>query len=593
MMAKQRLEGLCEEARVNIKQYKKQQVLISVLRLGTVVTGGFATYALWGYSYLLWPTFIVVFAAFLILVKRHNAVRISLKIEKEFLSNCKSEIEYREGHWRNKDDGSSFSDSSHPYINDLNIFGKHSLFQFLDRTKTKYASTRFAESLKSTQIDSKKILAEREVMRELSEDPEFILRLISKAAFVDVDTDYFELISKWVSQTVSSRSKAMWAILLYLIPAVIVATTIAYGFDLITTNMLMLSFLLPAVFVMGKRKEHQKHFEELSRLLARVDAFEKILASINKKQFKSDIIQERINSVNLQDSSKGIKELERLVGAIESRNNMLMALLLNIYFMWDFRCMKRIEDWKGNYGGQLAGWLKIGLEMEAYAPWALYIFNHPDFIYPELKSEDTFELIDARHVLMDSNAVANSLSLSAPREFSIITGANMAGKSTYLRTIGSSLILGMNGAPVAAKSFAFKPRTLYTSMLSSDSLGDNESYFFNELKRLRTLVDLLESGKPQFVILDEILKGTNSVDKAEGARKFLKKLLTLPAKGLVATHDLSLCELTTDFPNEIENSKFEVNYHLDNLVFDYKLEPGICQNMNANFLLKKMGLVDE
>jgi DNA mismatch repair ATPase MutS len=182
------------------------------------------------------------------------------------------------------------------------------------------------------------------------------------------------------------------------------------------------------------------------------------------------------------------------------------------------------------------------------------------------------------------------MELAGEKRFSIITGANMAGKSTYLRTVGINMLLAMRGLPVPVKKMTIKPTKIFTSMLSADSLGENESYFFNELKRLRQMTDRLETDEPHFIILDEILKGTNSIDKARGSRRFMQKLLKLPAKGLIATHDLSLCKLSDEHPGVIENTKFEVRFDGDELAFDYKLENGVCENMNASFLLQKMGL---
>ncbi len=151
----------------------------------------------------------------------------------------------------------------------------------------------------------------------------------------------------------------------------------------------------------------------------------------------------------------------------------------------------------------------------------------------------------------------------------------------------------MRGLPVPAKIMLFKPTEIYTSMLTADSLGEGESYFFSELKRLKQLTAVLETGHPLFIILDEILKGTNSKDKAVGSKKFLAKLLSLPAKGLIATHDLSLCDIAEVYPHQVVNRSFEVEFRGDDLHFDYKLREGVCENMNAAFLLRKMGLTME
>lgn len=172
----------------------------------------------------------------------------------------------------------------------------------------------------------------------------------------------------------------------------------------------------------------------------------------------------------------------------------------------------------------------------------------------------------------------------------IVTGANMAGKSTFLRTVGTNMLLATKGLPVPVESMSFTPTQLFTSMVTADNLGEGESYFFSELKRLKELTSILEKDQPLFVILDEILKGTNSLDKAEGSRLFMEKLLDLPAHGLIATHDLSLCKMEADFSEAIQNYSFEVEFKEGELHFDYKLKRGVCKNMNARFLLEKMGL---
>jgi DNA mismatch repair ATPase MutS len=195
-------------------------------------------------------------------------------------------------------------------------------------------------------------------------------------------------------------------------------------------------------------------------------------------------------------------------------------------------------------------------------------------------------------LLNNKTRVVNNFELDNLQKFTIITGANMAGKSTFLRAIGVNLILAMSGASVSATKFSFTPLPLFSSMRTADSLSENESYFYSELKRLQLIVNKLKSGEKLFIILDEILKGTNSKDKAEGSKKFVQQLINYKTAGIIATHDLSLCSLKNDFPSQIENSYFDVEIENDNLIFDYKLKPGICSNMNAQFLMKKMGITN-
>ena len=196
------------------------------------------------------------------------------------------------------------------------------------------------------------------------------------------------------------------------------------------------------------------------------------------------------------------------------------------------------------------------------------------------------------HPLIDPETrVDNDMNLGKPGEFLIITGANMAGKSTFLRTVGVNLILAMNGAPVCAKSYEFVPIPLMTSVRATDSLEDHESYFYAELKRLKMLIDKLKEGKPIFIIVDEMLRGTNSRDKQVGSRKFIEQLIQLKGTGMIATHDLSLGTLADDYPKYARNKRFEVDITDNQLTFDYTLRDGISQNLNATFLMQQMGIM--
>ena len=192
---------------------------------------------------------------------------------------------------------------------------------------------------------------------------------------------------------------------------------------------------------------------------------------------------------------------------------------------------------------------------------------------------------------MDRNkCVRNGISIEKRPFFIIITGANMAGKSTYLRTVGINYLLACIGAPVWAKQMEIFPARLITSLRTSDSLTDNESYFFAELKRLKLIIDKLQAGEDLFIILDEILKGTNSVDKQKGSFALIKQFMSMNANGIIATHDLLLSSLANSFPKNIRNYCFEADITNNELTFSYKMRDGVAQNMNACFLMKKMGI---
>ena len=221
---------------------------------------------------------------------------------------------------------------------------------------------------------------------------------------------------------------------------------------------------------------------------------------------------------------------------------------------------------------------------------ANYAFNHPLYTYPKITAEDAvIEAKDLGHPLLSSTKRITSDCRIDAQSFFVVTGANMAGKSTFLRTVSLSIIMSNIGLPVCAIEMYYRPIKLVTSIRNSDSLTEDASYFFSELKRLKYIVDLLKEDS-YFIVLDEILRGTNSTDKADGSQKFVKKLVASNATGLIATHDLSLCEIEKDY-DQVENFYFDAAIIDDELHFDYKLKKGICQNRNATFLLKKMEIV--
>jgi DNA mismatch repair ATPase MutS len=253
----------------------------------------------------------------------------------------------------------------------------------------------------------------------------------------------------------------------------------------------------------------------------------------------------------------------------------------------------RLEEWKYEYREMFPLWLEMIGKVDAYISLGNYAFNNPDFVYPVISDNNVFSAKMVGHPLIDENKrVCNDFSQKSRGAICIVSGANMAGKSTFLRTIAVNYILGMTGAPVCATEMNFIPMNLFTSMRTVDSLSSNESYFYAELKRLKTLKTKIEKQEQVFFILDEILKGTNSADKSLGSKLFMKKLIVLRATGLIATHDISLGDLENEYPESVFNMCFEVEIDGEQIRFDYKLNKGITLKMNAALLMKQMGILD-
>jgi len=335
-----------------------------------------------------------------------------------------------------------------------------------------------------------------------------------------------------------------------------------------------------------------KQFERQSKLLSR---YSEMLNMIETKPFSSEYLTELKQKLtsNHKPASKITFELQKIVGEFDYRQNILVGFVLNSVFLWDLRCISKLNDWQQKYHTELPQWFDVIAEMDALISLANCNYNHPDWTKPLVKSSGFFlKAIDLGHPLIDEKrSVRNSFCLKDQEQIAIITGANMAGKSTFLRTVGINLILASNGCNVCAHSFEFSPIRLFTNMRTSDNLMNDESYFYAELLRLQTMLNLLRDGESLFVIVDEMLKGTNSVDKLNGSKELIHQLIALKTHGIVATHDLGLTELAEQYPQSIKNLCFEVQLHHDELIFDYKLTAGATKTMNATYLMKKMGII--
>jgi DNA mismatch repair ATPase MutS len=266
-------------------------------------------------------------------------------------------------------------------------------------------------------------------------------------------------------------------------------------------------------------------------------------------------------------------------------------MLIDSFFLWDLFQITRVENWKLKHRQYISAWFDVIAEVDASCSFANYSFNNSEYTFPEICSNN--ELISAEKIghplISQKDRITNDIFIDK-EQFIIITGANMAGKSTFIRTVAINMILGMCGAPVCAKRMSFKPIDIFTSIHSKDSLHKNESYFYNELKRLKRIIEKLQAGIKVFVVLDEILKGTNSKDKHIGSMALITQLINLKASGILATHDVSLAELAERFPREIVTFCFEITSSGNIISFDYKLRKGISQNMNATLLMKEMGI---
>lgn len=584
-----------ENGQQEFDKVQRQIYRISSLRLVLFVAGVAGIVYFWSAG---WPVLTGVIAVtllpFILLIKYHNRLfRRKDYLEMRIKIN-RQELAAQDYDTSSFDDGKEFINPAHLYSYDLDVFGPRSLFQYINRTCTVLGKDLLALWL-GKHLEKKEEIEERQkAIAELAPELEFrqefrILGLLYKGKAADEGE-----LKAWAKSPSIFRKKLMYRMLPWLVGGINAACIVLGVAGVISPGAFGIAwtfFVVASFAFTGKISKMQAVYGKKLQILT---TYAKLLRLMEEQPMESNILKEVKSWIgdDKQTASHSISRLSKLMNELDQRNNAYIYATLNGLFFWEIRQIMRIEAWKEQYAAELPRWLTAIAHMDALCSLATFAYNHPDYSYPTITT-GSFRLRaeDMGHPLMNRDkCVRNDIDISKRPYFIIITGANMAGKSTYLRTVGVNYLLACIGAPVCARRMELYPVHLITSLRTSDSLTDNESYFFAELKRLKFIIDKLQSGEELFIILDEILKGTNSMDKQKGSLALIKQFMTLQANGIIATHDLMLGSLAEVFPDDIRNFRFEADITGNELTFSYRLRKGVAQNMNACFLMQKMGI---
>ena len=530
----------------------------------------------------------VGFIGFIILVTKHQSLQTQKKIAAHLIHINTIEIDALNGKYQTLATGDEFSDPNHYFSNDVDLFGKGSFFQYINRTATASGRQLLAKILTNNNVDN--IVSKQEVIVELSKMTPWRQRYLALAQMVKTEVDHKTIVS-WIHNYKSFLPPLMKFLpLAYSFVSFVLILLVSFG--QISFYLVVGWFFLGLAITLPYFKRINHLYLDAGKIKHTFRQYHTLLNEIENLNLKASLAvneQDKIKTSN-KNASLIFKDFSKILDAFDQRNNMLFGILGNGLFLWDLRQTYKIDKWICSYQNQVENWFDVIAYFDAQISLANYAYNHPDHCFPEINKKD--EGIKAEllgHPLLDNKTrISNNFTI-AEKDFQIITGANMAGKSTFLRTISLSLIMSNSGLPVCAKKMIYTPTRLITSMRTTDSLAEESSYFYAEIVRLRFIVDQMKNEK-YFIILDEILKGTNSKDKAIGSRKFVEKLVKSGSTGIIATHDLSLCDISQEYP-QIHNKYFDAKIENEELVFDYKLKDGICTNMNASFLLKKMEII--
>ncbi|HIP26436.1 MAG TPA: DNA mismatch repair protein MutS, partial [Flavobacteriaceae bacterium] len=570
---------------VLFSKVKKQLTTYSMLRLFVFIVIVFGVYFFFGNGKAMTLIVLIGIAIFLFLVSKHTDLQHKKNKIQSLININETEIKVLNNDKTELDLGNEYKNSQHEFSYDIDLFGNGSFFQYLNRTAIKSGKDKLAKILSENTIDN--IENKQKGLKELANKAKWRQNFSATASLVNVDAKD-RLIVDWLQNHKNLLPKFI-AYLPLLFFGISISLFVLNYFSFIGFGVIIAWFFIGLGVTGLFLKNTTILYQNANLAKDTFKQYHQLLLQIEREEFSSEILKEKQTQIKTENkkASAIFNDFSKTLDAFDQRNNIIFGIFGNAFALWDIKQSYKIELWIEKYHNQVEKWFEVIAFFDAQNSLANYVFNHPKHSFPKITNNNDFTIKAKQlgHPLLNKEKrIDNDFTIDS-KEFFIITGANMAGKSTFLRTVSLSIVMANIGLPVCAKSFDYKPIHLITSMRTSDSLTDDESYFFSELKRLKFIVDAINpktATKQYFIILDEILKGTNSKDKAIGSRKFVEKLVKSNSTGIIATHDLSLCEITNELP-QVKNYYFDAEIINDELHFDYTFKNGICQNMNASF----------
>ncbi len=578
-------------------EVKKNIFYFYLARLITFI--GFVGF-IWAY-FVLFDTFWFLILSFVSLVSFLVVVRLDLKyvFREKFLrfqlNLNEGEIAALNYQYEKREKGEEYKVLDPHLAADFDLFGKASLFQYLNRSSTKIGKDKLASQLTKPQLDKSSILQKQEAIQELSNKIAFVQNFQTHGMFIAEKGDELKDLQEWLAAEEDQKRQLVF--FSFLVPLVNLIWFTLIGFEVLGFNTILLPLLFSMSILGFQRKRIEKAHSKLGKTAKIFKKYSSLIQLVEEEDFETPFLVGLKQELGYEKSSAGktLRKLFKLLSQFDLRYNVMLSFLLNSLMLYDIHILLRLENWKSNHKNKILPWFKSLSEIDALMGYATFAFNQQkDVSYPFISEEKyVLKASEIGHPLLPSSQrINNSFELEDSPSTIIITGANMAGKSTFLRTLAINQILAMCGAPVCAKEFIFTPSKILSSIKIQDSLSNNESYFYAELLRLKEIVEYAKTHPNTLIILDEILRGTNTKDKHLGSVGLLNKLMSYNAVVFIATHDLAIGEMEKENPKIIKNYCFEVELQDEQLSFDYTLKKGISQKLNASFLLRKMKIIE-
>ena len=582
------------ELQALLKKIQKRKSSFAWLRLGTIVAIFFTFYLLWslGAVYVIVASILLLFI-FVKLIYADLNNQAKIEHTNHLININNDEVKCLAGDYYEFPDGAGHIPKDHPYANDLDIFGRASLFQYINRTTSEMGSSQLADYLKQP-AELNLILERQRALKELSSKTLWLQDLQATGRKQRITFSTKKRLNEWMKEPVSFSNFKHWKWLRYVLPLIIVSVVTFYIADWVGDGLFYFTLLIFALLAYQINKIVAPIHEKLSRVASELNILSASIAQIEDEHFESPLLKE-LQSVFIEENKKAsddIYDIKKILDKLDLRYNLVLSAPLNLLLLWNLQQMLDLEKWKERQKDSLDIWFDTLARFESLSSLAVLHFNHPEWIFPTIK-EDYFSIegTDIGHPLIPENKrVDNYIDISNNSRLMLVTGSNMAGKSTYLRSIGINVVLAMAGSPVCATAFSVSHVNVISSMRITDNLEESTSTFYAELKKLKTIIEKVNNGERVFILLDEILRGTNSLDRHTGSKALIKQLIKKQAAAIIATHDLELANMKEEFHDNILNYHFDVQVSNEELYFDYRLKPGVCNSLNASILMKKIGI---
>ena len=583
------------KAEKEIESLNKNISLIGWFRLIIIILGLFLAYKFYNidnFIYVLLTLLLTLFVFSMVAIFHGNKINKRDKL-KTFIEINEKGIKRLNGEYRQfEDKGKDLIEESHPFCEDLDIFGQNSLFQMINTTRTKVGRQLLGNILSLKTLPSKNdILEKQEAIRELGiEKIEWRQKLYVNATFKNKKEEDIDALIKWCNDKKEvSKTPLIIAGIFMCITFVGIFLAIL---KVIPFSLLILDLMINFCVIKVLTKSMEDAIKLFHSVKYSIKSYSNILSLIEDEEFKANYLkklQSKLKNNNVVSCKDEMKKLSSLMDWIGDSTSNAYYFIINVIAFADVFIIYNLNNWKKKNGASVEEWINVMGEFDALSSIANINFDHEEWCFSEIS--DNKEVIgkNISHPLIGERAVGNDYELKSPKKISLITGSNMSGKSTFLRTVGINLVLTYIGAPVSAKSFKCGIMNIYTCMRTKDNLEESISSFYAEILRIKLIIEACKKGENVFFLLDEIFKGTNSKDRHIGATVLVKQLASNGAIGLLSTHDLELCDLEEE-NNEITNFNFREYYEDNKIMFDYKLRKGKSQTQNAVYLMKLAGI---